>query len=45
MNTLQELYNSEINFELRSELAVGFEWKLGDSAVRRSTAAGSGLLG
>jgi hypothetical protein len=26
----QELYDSEINFELRSELSVGFEWKLGE---------------
>lgn len=31
MNILQQLYDSEINFELRSEGAAGFvEWKLGD---------------
>ena len=30
MNTLQQLYESEINFELRSHWATGFEWKLGD---------------
>jgi len=30
MNTLQQIYDSEINFELRSHWSTGFEWKLGD---------------
>ena len=30
MNTLQQIYDSEINFELRSHWGTGFEWKLGD---------------
>jgi hypothetical protein len=30
VSTLQELYDSEISFELRGEWAAGFEWKLGD---------------
>jgi hypothetical protein len=30
LNTLQQLYDSEINFELRSHWSTGFEWKLGD---------------
>ncbi len=31
-DTLQQLYDSEINFELSSFWDAGFVWKLGDSA-------------
>ena len=30
MNTLQKLYDSEINFEISTFWDAGFDWKLGD---------------